>query len=232
MALANVLKTTPVIYCAITDPIDAGLVKSLDRGEEYITGVSDMTPVREQIEFLGRMKPLKRLGVVYSSSEANAVVLRNKAKEACAELGIEFVEAAVTNSAEVRQAAQSIAGRVDAFYVGTDNTVISAVSSLADVAMTNRIPIMSADPSSAETNAVFAAWGFDHYKMGRASGKIVGDVLKGKKPKDIPTLFMTDRSDMELLLNQDVANRIGINIPKDILDSADILIRDGKLIRK
>lgn len=232
VALANTLRDTPVIYSAITDPVDAGLVKSYEKGEKFVTGVSDMTPVKEQIAFLNKLKPIKRLGHIYTSSEANAVVLRNMAKKACDELGIEFIESAITNSAEVKQAAQSIASRVDAFYVSTDNTVVSAIGSLADVALANKLPIVSADPSSAETNAVFAAWGFDYYKMGKATGRMVGDILKGKKPEDIPTLFMTEPSDIDLLLNEDVAEKLGIVIPKEVLDSANKIIKQGKLTVK
>jgi len=232
VSLANVLKDTPVVYSAVTDPVSAGLVKSFTKGEKFVTGVSDMTPVKEQIAFLTKLKPIKRLGHIYTSSEANAVVLRDMTKKACDELGIEFVESAITNSSEVKQAAQSIASRVDAFYVSTDNTVVSAITSLTDVAMANKLPVVSADPSSAESNQVLVAWGFDYYKIGRATGRVIGDILKGKSCEEIPTLFMTAPSDIDLLINEDVAAAIGITIPKDILDSANKIVRQGKLITK
>ncbi len=231
-ALVNALKNTTVVFAAVTDPVSAGLVESLDRSGPNVTGISDMTPVREQIEFLNRVTPIRRLGHVYASSEANAVTLAEMAREACRELGIEFVESTVTNSAEVKQAAQTIAGRVDGMYVSTDNTVVSALSALTGVAMDNGIPVMSADPSSAEEFDVLAAWGFDYYKMGRATGRLIAELLEGADPAGIPTRFMTDPEDINLLINMDVAGRLGLSFPRDIVDSASTIVRDGELIRQ
>jgi len=209
-ALVNVLDEIVVIYSAVTDPVDAGLVDSFDRGGKNVTGVSDMTPVREQIELLNRVKKIRRLGHVYTSSEANAVRLAEMAREACEDLGIEFVESTISNSAEVKQATQTIINRVDGLYVSTDNTVVSALAALTEVAMENGVPVMSADPSSAETFDVLAAWGFDYYKMGRATGRLVAEILEGANPEDIPTRFMTDPSDIDLLINLDVAQELGL----------------------
>jgi len=191
-----------------------------------------MTPVKDQIVFLKKLKDVKRLGHIYASHEANAVTLAKMAKNACQELGIEFVESTVTNSSEVKQAAQSIAGRVDAFYLSTDNTVISALAAVADVAKANKLPIMSADPSSAEKYEVFAAWGFDYYKMGKATGKLISRILKGEKAESIPTIFMTDPSDVDLLINLDVAKKLGITIPDDMVKKASRVVKDGKMTKK
>jgi putative ABC transport system substrate-binding protein len=228
-ALANVIKDRPVVFCAVTDPVRAGLVRSLESGEKFITGTSDMTPVREQIELLQRMKPIHSLGHVYSSSEANAVVLAKIAKQICKVKGIKFIESTVTNSAEVKQAVQAIAGRVDGIYISNDNTVVSALSAVTSVAKKHKIPVMSADPSSAETNDVLAAWGFDYYKMGVTTGKLVARILKGAEPADMPTVFMTDPSDVDLLINLDVAKHLGLTVPSDILSIANTVISNGKL---
>jgi len=231
-ALRNALKDSIVIYSAVTDPVDAGLVKSLTAGEKNVAGVSDMTPVKDQIAFLKKIKDIKRLGHIYASHEANAVTLAKMAKKACDELGIEFVESTVTNSSEVKQAAQSIAGRVDAFYLSTDNTVISAISAVVDVAGKNKLPIMSADPSSAEKFDVLAAWGFDYYKMGRSTGKLIARILNGEKPENIPTVFMTEPSDVDLLLNLDVAKKLGLVIPEKLVSQASRVVKDGKMEKK
>ena len=231
-SLVNTLKGIPVVYTAVTDPVKAGLVKSLKKGEKNVTGVSDMTPVKQQIELLLKIKKIKRLGHVYTSSEENAVVLAGIVKQACKDLGIEFVETSVSKSAEVKQAVQAISGRIDALYISTDNTVVSAMSAVADVAMKARIPIMSADPSSAENYPILAAWGFDYYKMGRTTGKVVVEILKGKKPEQIPTQFMTKTSDVDLLINLDVAKKLGLTIPKDIVKNANKVIENGKLAKK
>lgn len=231
-ALVNAIKDRPVVYCAVTDPVGAGLIESTAKGEQNIAGTSDMTPVKEQIEFLNRIKPIKTLGHVYSSGEANAVALADIARDVCAEMGIRFVETTVTNSAEVKQAVQTIAGRVDGIYISNDNTVVSALSAVTDVARKHRIPVMSADPSSAEENPVLAAWGFDYYKMGRVTGDLVADILKGTQPENVPTIFMTDPSDVDLLINLDVARDLGLEFPADVVKTANKVIENGKLTRK
>jgi len=231
-ALVNTLKGIPVVYSAVTDPVKAGLVPSLTRGGKNVTGVSDMTPVRQQIEMLLKIKKVKRLGHIYTSSEENAVVLAGIVKQVCKDLGIQFVETTVTRSSEVKQATQAIVRRVDAIYVSTDNTVVSAMSAVAEVAMKNRVPIMSADPSSSEAYDVLAAWGFDYYKMGRATGKLVTEILKGKKPEQIPARFMTKASDVDLLINLDVAKKLGLAVPADIVKSARTIRQNGKVIKK
>lgn len=231
-ALVNAIKDRPVLFCAVTDPQGAGLVKSVKHGEKGVTGTSDMTPVKEQIMLLNRIKPIKTLGHIYCSGEANAVALAVIAKQVCKELGIEFVETTVTNSAEVKQAVQTIARRVDGIYLSNDNTVFSALAAVTSVAMKHKIPVMSADPASAETNDVLAAWGFDYYKMGRVTGRVAADILNGAKPVEIPTIYMTDPSSVDLLVNQDVAEKLGLTIPEDILATANKVIKDGKLTSK
>ena len=231
-ALVNTLKGIPIVFSAVTDPVKAGLVTSLKKGDKNVTGVSDMTPVKQQIELLMRMKKIKRLGHIYTSSEENAVVLAGIVKQVCAELHIEFVPTTVTKSAEVKQAAESIIRRVDALYISTDNTVVSAMSAVAEVAMKAKVPIMSADPSSSESYDVLAAWGFDYYKMGRATGKMVVEILKGKKTEQIPTRFMTKASDVDLMINLDVAKKLGLTVPKDLVATANTIREHGKLIKK
>ena len=231
-SLVNTLKGIPVVFSAVTDPVKAGLVPSLKGAKKPVTGVSDMTPVKQQIELLLKIKKIKRLGHIYTSSEENAVVLAGVVKQACKELGLEYVETTVSKSAEVKQAVQAIIKRVDALYISTDNTVVSALSSITDVASKNGVPIMSADPSSAEKYPVLAAWGFDYYKMGRATGGLIVEILNGKKAEQIPTRFMTKTSDVDLLINIDVAKKLGLKFPKDIIKSANKIVENGKLTKK
>jgi putative ABC transport system substrate-binding protein len=231
-ALVNALRETPVIYAAVTDPVGAGIISSVNQGEEYITGVSDLTPVKDQIQFLMKIKDVKRLGHIYSSHEDNAVALAALVKEACNELGIEMIEQTVSNSSEVKQAAQTVAPRVDAIYISTDNTVVSALAAVVDVADQNNIPVMSADPSSAEEIGVIAAWGFDYYKMGRATGRLIADIINGKKPADIPTQYMTDASDIDLLVNIDKANELGLSFDQAIIDAAATVVENGNVTKK
>lgn len=226
-ALVNAIEDVPVVFSAVTDPVGAGIVESLEPGNGNVTGVSDLTPVREQIEFLVEMAGIETLGHIYASSEANAVTLANMAREACRELGIEFVEATVTNSSEVRPATQAIVGRVDGLYVSNDNTVVSALTSLVDVANSNGVPVMSADPTSAQEIDVLAAWGYDYRKMGRFTGDMIAEILEGADPNEMAVRFMTDPSDYDLVINLDVANELGITIPQRFIDQASTVIDNG-----
>jgi putative ABC transport system substrate-binding protein len=217
------LKNTVVVFSAVTDPVKAGLVNSLQKGEKYVTGISDMTPVKEQISLLTKIKPIKKLGLIYSSHEDNAVALANITRNVCKELGIELVEATVSSTAEVKQAALSIIKRVEAIYITTDNTVVAALSGITEVALKNNVIVFSADPSSSKDADVLGALGFDYYSMGRATGRLIIEILEGKKPEDIPTRFMTDPKDLELIINTNVARKLNIKIPEDILSKAKII---------
>ena len=228
-ALVNALDEIPVIYSAVTDPVAAGLVDSFDEGGENVTGVSDMTPVEAQFDLIEQLVNVEALGHVYTSGETNAVTLANMAEETAQARGIEFVTSTVTNSSEVRQATQSLVNRVDVIYVSTDNTVVSALPSVVEVATNAGVPVVTADPSSAEDIGVLAALGFEYYKMGRRTGKLIIEVLEGTPTSEIPTVFMTDPSDTELLLNLDVAEDLGIDVPSSVLDQAGTIIENGEI---
>lgn len=224
MALDGVLDSIPVVYSAVTDPVAAGLVESTDKGEEGIAGVSDMTPVEAQIKLLNDITPVKTLGHIYNSGEANGVSLMEKAKKYCEDNDIEFVEAVATNTSEVKQAAISIMDKVDGLYLSNDNTIFAALPAILEIANENKVPLMTADPQSALDGDVFAAMGFDQYKLGVASGKVALDVLQGKDTKEIPTVYLTDPSDLNFVINLDVANEIGVKISEDIKKQATTVL--------
>jgi len=232
-ALANQIKDRPVIYAAVTDPVAAGLVANMDKGGANITGTSDMTPVREQLDLLRSLKPsVKRIGNIYASGEANSVVIASIVKAYCQENGLEYVETTITNSSEARQALLSIADRIDALYLGNDNTVFSALSGIADVALEKKIPVVTADPSSAETIPVLAALGYDYYRMGVATGKIIVRVLNGEKTENIPAFLPKESQDMSFVLNLDTAKQLGLTVDQSVIDKAKVVISDGQLTRK
>lgn len=228
-ALVNALDEIPVIYSAVTDPVAAGLVDSFDQGGANVTGVSDMTPVEAQFDLIEAMIDVDALGHVYTSGETNAVTLAEMARSSAEERGIEFITSTVTNSSEVRQATQSLVDRVDVIYVSTDNTVVSALPSLLEVATNAGVPVITADPSSAEELGVLAALGFQYYRMGRRTGQLIIDVLEGTPTSEIPTVFMTDPSDTELLLNLDVAAEIDLDVPQSVVDQANRVIEGGEV---
>lgn len=231
-ALANQIKDRPVVFSVVTDPVSAGLVDNMDRGGANITGTSDMTPVREQLDMLLSITPARRLGHMYASGEANSAAIASIVRAYCAEKGIDYVETTVANSSEVKSALLSIADRIDALYLGNDNTVFSALSAVSEVTLQKKIPLMTADPSSAETIPVLAALGYDYYKMGRATGKIVVGILGGEKPANIPVYMPTDPEAFVLVLNLDVAEKLGISFGQDLLDRAGVVVSGGTATKK
>ncbi len=217
---------TPVIFSAVTDADAAGLVAA------NIAGVSDKNPVEEQIKLLIDITGAKSIGNVYASGEANGVILMEMAQAACDKFGVEFVTAAVTNSSEVKMATQSIIDRVDAVYIATDNTVISALASVDDVCTKAGKALFSADPSGMEGLNVMISFGFDYYNIGVETGMIVEKVLKGTPAGDIGTVYITDPTKFELWFNLDTAKTLGYTIPQSLQDAAAVLFKDGVKITK
>ncbi len=228
-ALANVFTDIPVLFAAVTDPVDAGLVESNESNPGLnVTGVSDMNPVQEQISLLHEITGATRIGNVYSSGEQNGVVLMEQAQAACDALGLELVTVAVSNSSEVRTALQSIIDRVDAVYIATDNNVISAIAAIDDVCNNAGVPLLAADPSGIDGLECMIAWGFNYHSIGTATGRLIEDIVaNGANPGDLGTVFLTDPADFELWFNLDTAKKLGYTIPQEYLDTAAVIIENG-----
>lgn len=232
VSLATTLKTTPVVFGTVTDPVGAGLVTTTAHGEKYVTGMSDAIPTVQHIKLFKEVAGIKTLGYIYTSNEANSVSALELVKEGCKQAGLELVTQSITKSDEVKQAAEAIVNRVDGIYLTTDNTVFSAIASLVDVFGKANKPIFSGDVTAAKEGGIFMASGFNYYKAGRATGEIVVQILKGKKCSDIPVRFMTDPSDSDFLIDLDAAAKCGIKIDQKYLDTANMIFQNGKLTEK
>ncbi len=207
-AAVNATKDIPIVFSAVTDPVSAGLVKDLEHPGGNVTGISDMTPVARQIALITFLFPeAKRVGTLYNAGEVNSVVTNELAKKACAELGLELIEATVASTADVAMAAQSLVGKVDAIYVSTDNTVVSALDAVGSVCLSNKIPLILADPTTVGKGAL-CALGFDYYLHGRQTADIVARILKGENPGDIPVEFAKKLS---LLVNSKTVEVLGLS---------------------
>jgi putative ABC transport system substrate-binding protein len=232
VALANTIKDIPVVFGTVTDPIGAGLVSSLDRGEGNVTGMSDAIPTKEHIALFKEIAGIKTLGYIYTSGEANSISSLNLVTEGCKLAGIELVTQSITNSSEVKQAAEAIVNRVDGIYLTTDNTVFSALSALVQVFSKAKKPIFSGDVTGAMEGGCMIASGFNYYKAGRATGEMVVSILRGTKPADLPVRFMTEASDSDLLFDLDAAKNCGITIPAKYLDQASMIYQNDTLTKK
>lgn len=221
-AAANVTKDIPILITAVTDPVSAGLAESLEKPGGNVTGTTDMNPVAEQIKLIKDLVPnAKKVGILYNAGEINSKIQVDIAKQAAAEYGLTIVEATVTNSNEVSQATQSLMGRVDAIYVPTDNTIVSSISAVIKVANDHKIPVIGSERGQVEAGAV-ATKGIDYKELGKQTGRIAVEIIKGKKPQDIP---IEGAKTVTLIINQKAAETIGLTIPKDILDNANEVIK-------
>ncbi len=229
VALANTIKDVPVVFGTITDPVGAGLVSTTAHGERNVTGMSDAIPTDQHIKLFKEVAGIKTLGYIYTSNEANSASALNLVKKGCAEQGLTLVTQAITNSSEVKQAAETLVKRVDGLYLSTDNTVFSALPAVVNVFAKAKKPIFSGDVTGAKNGGIFMASGFNYYKAGRATGEMVVEILRGAKPADMPIRFMTEPSDSDLLIDVDAAAACGIAIPKKYSESANYIYKNGKL---
>ncbi|MCM1322324.1 MAG: ABC transporter substrate-binding protein [Bacteroides sp.] len=229
VALANAIKTIPVVFGTVTDPVGAGLVQTLEHGEKNVTGMSDAIPTKEHITLFKRIAGIQTLGYIYTSNEANSVSALKLVEDACRENNLELIVQAITNSSEVKQASEAIVDRVDGIYLTTDNTVFSALPALVQVFEKAKKPVFSGDVTGAMNGGIFMASGFNYYKAGRATGEIVVSILNGAKPSEIPIRFMTDPSDSDLLFDLDAAKNCGITVPEEFLAAAGYIFENGTL---
>jgi len=222
-AAVNVIDDIPILITAVTDPVAAQLVDSIERPGGNLTGTSDLTPVRTQLELLTQIVPnARRVGVLYNSGEVNSVVQVQIARDAARDLGLTLVEATAATTAEVLQAAQSLVGRVDAIYVPTDNTVVAAIESVVLVSEQARLPLIAGEDQSVE-NGALATIGIDYYQLGRQTADIAHRVLQGEDPAEISIEY---QSEMTVVLNLGAARRIGLTIPEAVLAQAARIIED------
>ena len=232
VALATTLKNIPVVFGTVTDPLGAGLVSTLEHGERNVTGMSDAIPTEQHIKLFKEVAGIKTLGYIYTSSEDNSSSALALVQKGCKEAGIELVTQSITKSDEVKQAAQALVNRVDGIYLSTDNTVFSAIASLVDVFGKAKKPIFSGDVTAAKEGGIFMASGFNYYKAGLATGEMVVKILNGAKPSELPVRFMTDPSDTDFLIDLDAAKNCNITLDKKYLDTANMIIQNGKLTTK
>lgn len=223
--VAAAARNIPVVFSAVTDPVAARLVQSWEEPGANITGVSDMLPIDKHLDMLLRVMPdARRIGTVYNPGEANAVALVEMIEERLEERGLELVRGAATKTSEVLGAARSLVGKVDAIYLTTDNTVISAAEAVISVGERADIPVFAADTATVERGAV-AALGFDYYRHGRQTGKMVTRILDGA---DTATMPVETMEELDLFVNPGAAERMGITLTDDLIQEAKKVVKSDK----
>lgn len=211
LALVEAIKDKPVLFAAVTDPVDAGIVPQLEASGGNVTGASDTNPdaINQTMDFIVKEIPdVKNVGIVIDESQVNATVMSKVAEEALAKHDVKVIKAAVANASDIQQAAQSLVGRVDAIYITLDNTVVAGVDAIIDVANDNDIPFFSADRDTVEKGA-FATVGFKYYDHGYEAGQMAVEILNGKSPGE---MNVTKPQKLDFILNLKAAEEQGITV--------------------
>jgi len=214
-AIAGKTKDIPIIGTAITDYVAAKLVNSNEAPGGNVTGTTDMSPIKEQIDLLVKLVPdAKTVGVIYTSSEQNSVVQAKIAKEVIEALSLTYTEVTVTNSNDVQQATQSIVEECDVIYLPTDNVVASSMPVIYGVTVESKTPVICGE-SNMVKNGGLATLGINYYDLGYQAGLMAIKVLKGEaKPAEMPIQSATE---FDYAINGKVAEEIGLEIPEDLV---------------
>src|SRR5699024_6451038 len=217
-ATAQNITDIPVLFTAVTDAESAELVDSNDAPGGNVTGTSDAAPIEDQLELLRQLVPdVDSIGIVYASGEVNSQVQVDAVEEAAGPLGIDVKTQTVTTVNEIQQAVDAL-GDVDAIYVPTDNMVVSGIASLVQVAEQNQIPVIGAEAGTVEGGAI-ATLGIDYTELGRQTGEMALRILQdGADPATMPVETATE---FTYVINEDAAERQGVEIPQEILDKAE-----------
>lgn len=216
-SVAAATNSIPIVFSAVTDPVEAKLLKSWEGSGTNVTGASDVLPYEPQIELMRQIIPsLKNVGYVYSPGEVNSTIVLKNLEEKLKPMGITVNSAPAQKSNDIAMAARSIADKVDVIYTSTDNNVVSAYESLYQVAKESKVPLIASDTGSVERGAV-AALGVNYHDLGRETGKIVVKILKGENPGTIPVY---KAESLDLYLSRSHAAEQGIELPQDLLSKA------------
>lgn len=216
-ALVSATRNIPIVFTAVTDPVGAKLVKKMEQPGQNVTGLSDLSPVKQHVALIKELLPsVKTIGVVYNPGEANAVSLMDLLRESTKEQGIKLVEATALKSADVQSATQTIAAKSDILYALIDNTVASAIDGMVVAANQSKTPVFGAATSYVERGAI-ASLGFDYYQIGVQTADYVAAILEGTAPGELDVKVAKGS---DLVINKTAADKLGFTIPQAVLDRA------------
>ncbi|WP_055665502.1 ABC transporter substrate-binding protein [Desnuesiella massiliensis] len=205
----NATKDIPIMITAVTDPIKAGIAKSLDKPETNVSGTSDYLPVEKQLDLIKQLMPkAKKIGVIYNTSEVNSEVQVEELRKAAKDY--EIITTGVSSTNDVSSAINSLVKKIDILYVPTDQLVVSSMPIIAKSTLEAKIPIIAAEKGSVEAGAL-ATVGINYYKLGYEAGKMAVEVLKGK---DISKMPIKISEETDIYINEDSLKALGIPKPK------------------
>lgn len=214
-AVQNASSDTPVVFSAVSDPVAAGLVETMEAPGKNCTGTADAIDIAGQIELIKTLQPeIKTLGVFYTTREANSISQLKTLQAECAKAGIELKSQGIAEASELASAAAALVPQVDAITNLTDNNVVDNMNVFLEQADAAKIPVYGSEIEQVKKGCLASA-SIDYVALGERTGQIAVDILGGKDAVSYPAVTVTDSF---LVINPDTASKLGIDIPESLAD--------------
>ncbi|MCR5353292.1 MAG: ABC transporter substrate-binding protein [Clostridiales bacterium] len=212
-------KNIPVVFCAVSDPVAAGLVNSMDKPGYNCSGTSDVLDMDAQVNLIRAFQPdVKSIGVVYTTSEANSITQLKNLEETAENFGINIISAGIQNDADIPSAATMLASKVDCINNFTDNKVVNNLAVVLDAANEAGIPVYGSEIEQVK-NGCLASVSIDYVALGKVTGNIVSDVLEGAKLEETPVKTISDATPV---VNTEVLEAFGLEMPEGYKDAETV----------
>lgn len=216
-AMVNLETDIPVFFIAVSNPVGAGVITDMEKPDKNATGTSNAIPVEDIFTLSDKLTPdCKTYGMLYNTSEVNSVSTVENAKKYLDEQGLSYKEAVVTNSSEVQQAAQSLAGEVDAIFVPNDSVIQSAMPMVTEVARNAKIPVYGSSAVMVDSGA-FATIAVSDTEIGAQTADMALEYLNGTAIEDIAAVVVPASN---MVINQDTADALGITFSDEVQKEA------------
>ena len=199
---------TPILVTAVTNPEDAGLVKSNENPQTNVTGTSDLAPIKKQIELIKKLKPeAQRIGILFSSNEANSKHQAEIAEKEAEKMGLKSQIFTFSQITEIQQVVESMLGKIDAIYTPTDNMVASNMPLISKLASQSAVPVICGEVNLVSKGAA-GTYGMDYYELGKITAKQAIKILKNESnPQNMPIEYLQNA---ELVLNHEVIKKMNL----------------------
>ena len=183
----QVSQEIPVLFSAVTDPVEAEIVDAWDNVGGNVTGTSDMAPTAEQLEMFKELDPsIETIGILYNTSEPNSRVQLEEVERLAPDLGLEVRSVGVNNINDIAQAIDSLLNKVDALYALSDNLVASSIELVSHKLIENKMISVCAEESQVG-GGILITNGLSYYELGKQTAQMAKEILVDKVAvSDIP----------------------------------------------
>ena len=211
----------PVVFSAVSDPVGAGLVRSLDFPDSGATGTTDTLNFEGQLKMIRAFLPeAKTIGVLYTTSEANSISQIESLTEAAKDYDFEIKTVGITDASEVAMgAAQLIAEKIDVMNNVTDNNVVNNFSVVTNATDPAGIPIFGSEIEQVARYGCVASESLDYVALGILTGEMAGEILKGE---DIMTMPVRVVKDSFPVYNSEIMSKFELQLPADYASATDV----------